>query len=186
MALVGIVLAGGASRRMGRPKATLEVDGVPLVARVIAALRAAGIDDVVVVGGDPTELERAGVAPHPDDHPGQGPVGGILTALDAFDGDLLVAACDLPDLDADAVRSVVASGEGDVDLAVATSAGHHVVLLRVNRSGRDAVERAFSAGERSLRAIIEACVTTTVEIPMPSALDLDTPGDVEARRSSSR
>ena len=95
---------------MGRPKATLDIDGVPLVVRVIGALRAAGLDQVHVIGGDPAELAAAGVTPHPDDDPGAGPLGGILSALVRFDGDLVVAACDLPDLDEPAVRAVVEAG----------------------------------------------------------------------------
>ena len=48
--LVGVVLTGGASRRMGRTKALVEIDGVPMAARVAAALAGAGCESVVLLG----------------------------------------------------------------------------------------------------------------------------------------
>ncbi|WP_434127450.1 molybdenum cofactor guanylyltransferase, partial [Enterococcus faecium] len=48
----GAVLTGGDSRRMGTDKALIEVDGGPLARRVANALRAAGADPVIAVGGD--------------------------------------------------------------------------------------------------------------------------------------
>ena len=75
---VGAVLlaAGAASRIGGRPKCLLELDGVPLVMRQVAALAGAGVDDVVVVSGHYAALVEAAVAlaaitlvrnPSPDD-----------------------------------------------------------------------------------------------------------------------
>lgn len=47
--IAGIVLAGGRSERMGRPKALLEIEGVTFLERAVRALRAAGCAEVVVV-----------------------------------------------------------------------------------------------------------------------------------------
>ena len=49
--VAAIVLAGGASRRMGRAKAGLVHEGRTFLAHVLGALRGAGIDDVIVVSG---------------------------------------------------------------------------------------------------------------------------------------
>ncbi|MCI0686045.1 MAG: NTP transferase domain-containing protein, partial [Sporichthyaceae bacterium] len=49
--VAGLLLAAGAGRRLGRPKALVELDGVPLVVRGVRLLRAGGCDPVVVVEG---------------------------------------------------------------------------------------------------------------------------------------
>jgi molybdenum cofactor cytidylyltransferase len=47
----GIVLAAGLSRRLGRPKQLLELDGRPLVAHVVARAASSSLDEVLVVTG---------------------------------------------------------------------------------------------------------------------------------------
>jgi molybdopterin-guanine dinucleotide biosynthesis protein A len=66
---------------MGRDKAFVVVDGEPMVVRVARALQGAGAAEVVAVGGDEAGLSAVGLAHLPDDHPGEGPLGGVLTAL---------------------------------------------------------------------------------------------------------
>ena len=51
--IAGIVLAAGRSRRMGRPKAFLQLGGRSFLERTVAALRDGGCDPVVVVAGPP-------------------------------------------------------------------------------------------------------------------------------------
>jgi CTP:molybdopterin cytidylyltransferase MocA len=60
--IFGIVLAGGASRRMGRPKASLLIDGETFLQRAVNTLAAGGCDDVVVVL-NPDEPETAEQVP---------------------------------------------------------------------------------------------------------------------------
>ena len=90
---VGVVLAGGESRRMGRDKALLTVNGETLPAH--AARRLGEVCAEVAVAD-----RGRGSLPHlPSlpDGPGQGPAAGILGAALAYPGrSLLVLACDLP------------------------------------------------------------------------------------------
>ncbi len=53
--IAAIVPAAGKSTRMGRPKLPLEIQGVPLIVRVIRALSGGGVDRVVVVVAPPTQ-----------------------------------------------------------------------------------------------------------------------------------
>lgn len=76
------VLAGGASRRFGRDKALVEFDGEPLIARLCRILQAANAENVRVIG-DTEKYAHLGVECLPDRWPGEGPLGGIITALRA-------------------------------------------------------------------------------------------------------
>lgn len=60
--VVGIVLAAGASSRMGRPKALLPIGGDTFVTRVCRTLLDGGVDDLVVVAGAEHEAVAAAVA----------------------------------------------------------------------------------------------------------------------------
>ena len=91
--ILGVVLAGGQSRRMGTDKALLELDGVSLVERAGRRLAAICSQVVLADGGRGAIDGLQSVA----DGPGQGPVAGILGAAAAFpDAALLILACDLP------------------------------------------------------------------------------------------
>src|SRR5450755_741708 len=57
-----IILAAGASRRMGRNKMLLELEGVPLVRRAVACALAAGLSPVVVVVGHEADPVRSALA----------------------------------------------------------------------------------------------------------------------------
>jgi molybdenum cofactor cytidylyltransferase len=62
MMVVGIILAAGASSRMGRPKALLPIGEDTFVTRVCRTLLAAGVDDLVVVAGADRDAVAAAVA----------------------------------------------------------------------------------------------------------------------------
>lgn len=82
----GFILAGGESRRMGRDKAALEWGNGFLLDHMVQLLSTVA-GRVRVVGRE--EL--------PDRIPGKGPLGGILTALEATDTEEnLIVAVDLP------------------------------------------------------------------------------------------
>jgi molybdenum cofactor guanylyltransferase len=92
-----VVLAGGASRRMGRDKLLLEVGGVPLLRRAYEAL-SARCAEIVVVGGGGATVPLEGVRRVPDERPGaRGPLAGMEAGL-ASSGNRLVfaAAGDMP------------------------------------------------------------------------------------------
>jgi molybdenum cofactor guanylyltransferase len=174
------VLTGGSSRRMGTDKALLEVDGTALAVRVAGALRAAGADPVVAIGGDLDGLGRLGLTAVADGHPGEGPLGGILTALSVTDEDVVVVlACDLPAVDADAIRAV-ALALGDADVAAPWHGGRFELLhAAYARRGEPTLRAAFEAGERAPhRAVAELTVVGVADLPAAALTDADTPDDL--------
>ncbi|MBK9970940.1 MAG: NTP transferase domain-containing protein [Acidimicrobiaceae bacterium] len=68
---------------MGRDKALVPVHGAPMVMHVVSALRSAGCDPVQAIGGDAPALAALGLDVVGDGHPGEGPLGGVITALAA-------------------------------------------------------------------------------------------------------
>jgi glutamate dehydrogenase (NADP+)/cyclic pyranopterin phosphate synthase/molybdopterin-guanine dinucleotide biosynthesis protein A len=91
----GGVLVGGRSRRMGRPKAAIEIGGRTLLARAVEAL--ARVGEVTLLGGS-GGLADVGVLTRLSDAAGvEGPLAGMLAALRwAPDSTWVIAACDLP------------------------------------------------------------------------------------------
>lgn len=186
MTVAGFVLAGGASRRMGRDKAFVTVGGAPMVARAVEAVRAAGsVDFVAVVGGDRPELERIGLPVVADEWPGEGPVGAVLTALDALGSHhahAAVLACDL-----------LHPSPGQIDLLVERHRAHrgHGATVPVvdgrrqwlhavwSRAVGDAIRARFDRGGRSFGRCVPAELVHDVEFAAHAAFaDADRPGDL--------
>ncbi|MFA9432200.1 formate dehydrogenase accessory sulfurtransferase FdhD [Egicoccus sp. AB-alg2] len=194
VACTAAVLAGGASRRMGRDKRFVPVAGQPLLARAVAAV-AEVTDDVVVVVAEPGPLPA--LPGHPrtvrDTHPGAGPLGALVTALDDDAEELvLVVAGDHPAL-APAVLSMLLERLAPADhldaVLLGDDAGEAQPLVGAyRRRAAGPLRQAFAAGERRARAV---CDHLDVEVVPPAAWrpldpagdtlrDLDTPADVSA------
>lgn len=120
--VAGFILAGGASRRMGRDKALLEVGGVSLAERAVRLLEPL-VQSVTLIG--PRErfaaVRRAVV---PDDEPGLGPLGGIVTVLRITQCDWnLVVGCDMPYLTVPWLEFLIAQAQdGSADAVIPVSA----------------------------------------------------------------
>ena len=178
------MLTGGASTRMGTDKALLEVGGASMAARVVDALLAAGASDAFCVGGDLVGLRALGLTAIPDDHPGEGPLGGIITALGAAAADVvLVAPCDLVAPDATVLAAIV-DALGGALVALPVVDGNRQPL---NAAFRTAVltelRAAFEAGARSVRRTL-AELDGVVEVPVAAGplADADAPEDLPTDR----
>src|SRR5580765_4688037 len=97
MNLSAVILAGGESRRMGKDKGWLEVDGQPLLARALSTLRDSGINEILISGRAGIDYSSLHYPVLLDLEPGCGPLSGIERALEAARAPLLlVLAVDLP------------------------------------------------------------------------------------------
>ncbi len=167
---------------MGRTKAIVDVDGAPMASRVAAALRAGGCRDVVLIGGDVDELKPLGMAVVADLHPGEGPLGGILTALHHFRAasHVVVAACDLPMLDGATVAALIdeVNAQPSAAAVVARTDRIEPTLAVWNADARETVQREFDAGERAVLAVLDVVDSVVVTVAPTALLNVNRPGDV--------
>jgi nicotine blue oxidoreductase len=180
-----IVLAAGASSRMGRPKALIEVGGQPAVERVVATLRDGGAGEIVVVIGRHADEIRAGadlrgvrVVDNPDWARGRtSSVQRGLAALPPGTEWTLLALVDMPLVRADTVRALLAAPRDDADALVPVHDGRrgHPIALR-----RTLFARIAALGpDTPLHDVIRAARRAEVPVDDPGVLvDFDEPGDV--------
>lgn len=173
---------------MGQPKALVPVDGSPMGRRAADALVAAGADPVVLVGGDPAWADALSLTGLPDRWPGQGPVGGIATALLAAPGGVdavVVVACDQPWLEPpDLVRLVatlVADPALDVVVGRTTDQFPQPFPSAWRASAGQGLAGLVDAGHRRLLGILDELTVGTVTLDPASMLDVDEPGDLPHR-----
>jgi molybdenum cofactor cytidylyltransferase/nicotine blue oxidoreductase len=189
--VAGLLLAAGAGRRMGRPKALLrDRVGVSFLDRGVASLREGGCGTVTVVLGAQADEARALLTPSAaaaltvvvaaDWHEGMGAsLRAGLAALQGATADaVLVTLVDLPDVGGDVVRRVVAAGAG-ADALVRASydgrPGHPVLLGRGHWAGIAAVAR----GDQGAREYFRAHPPMPCECgDLASGRDVDRPEDL--------
>lgn len=114
--ITGAVLAGGESRRMGRPKAILPLwDGDAMVTHVIRALTAV-CGSVVSVGGPPPDF--GGVRHLPDPVRGRGPLAAMETLLlSQLAPAYLIVACDQPLITPELLRLLLPNDPSEAQAA---------------------------------------------------------------------
>ena len=139
---------------MGRDKARLPFRGATLAQSVARAVAAAAGSAVLV--GSPESCGGLGFPGLPDLYPGEGPLGGILSALQNTRADWnLVVACDMPELSAGFLRRLLeAAGATGADVLLpAGPSGRPEPLCAVyHRRCRQALGAAFASGIRQVTA----------------------------------
>jgi molybdopterin-guanine dinucleotide biosynthesis protein A len=145
----GFVLTGGQSRRMGRDKALLPIEGSggpsSLVERTAAHVRAAA--GSVTLIGMPERYASLGLPVAADITPGVGPIGGLCTALDITRAEWnLVVACDMPGVNEAFFRSLIdaACASNALCLVPETASGLHPLCAVYHRRARVVVASAIS------------------------------------------
>jgi molybdopterin-guanine dinucleotide biosynthesis protein A len=183
--IVGAVLCGGRSTRMGTDKAVVAVDGVPMARRVAEALQAGGCDVVAAVGGDRAALEAIGLDVVDDPRQGEGPVAGVLAALQRWpEADaVVVVACDLPYLTGATVAALHgALGERrDVLAAIGHTDRLQPLCVAWRPAASPTVATALASGERRLHAVLAELPTTEVSVNRQDVTNVNLPEDLPTR-----
>lgn len=150
-AVGGIVLCGGKSSRMGRPKAWLPFGQEVMLQRVVRILSGV-VSPIVVVAAKGQDLPElpAGVEIARDEHEALGPLAGLAAGLEALQGRVEFAyasSCDVPLLDPAFVARIIAAVD-DHDLVIPRDGEHHHPLAAVYRTTLAATVRELIATNR--------------------------------------
>ncbi len=123
----GVILAGGKSSRYGKNKALVNIDGIPLIRRVLRVIEPL-FSSVVLITNTPDTYSFLKLPMFEDKIKGLGPLGGIYTGLQIISDDAgFFVACDMPFLNSDLIR-YLASVREDFDVVVPTFSGKFEAL----------------------------------------------------------
>jgi molybdopterin-guanine dinucleotide biosynthesis protein A len=159
----GILLAGGASRRFGRPKIVEPVDGSPLFHRPLRALLDSCDDIVIVVAPDapepplPDGAERVSFARDPVAY--EGPLAGTRVGLERVHAEYAVlVAADMPGVRSELLSLMAERATGTGRNAIALRDGNGTrplpAVLRIEPA-LTLARSLLETGERRLRALVE-------------------------------
>ena len=188
--VAGVVLAAGASSRMGVPKPFLQVGGETLLRRSVRIALEAGLDPVVVVAGAEAErarreLERLRCVVAVNPRPARGKASSLaagLAALPADAGAALVVLPDMPHVTAAMIAALVARWrETGAPLVLSDYAG--TVAPPVLFARRLFEELAAESGENPGKAVVarHRAEAAAVGWPVAALADIDTPADLVPR-----
>ncbi len=167
---------------MGRDKALLPVDGTAMAIRVADALRASGCEPVVAVGGDSGALNELGLATITDRWPGQGPLGGVITALEHFASHdaVVVVACDLPQLTSATVTALISALEASdgANVAMALTDRQQPLCAVWQRSAAAPLAVVFADGGRRLLDAITDLHVIEVSVAAQELINVNTVNDL--------
>lgn len=174
-----VVLVGGRSSRFGRDKLRERLaDGGMLVERPIAALREVFGPRVKVVGACHPEVAAAADGVIEDLHPGQGPMGGIVSALAAWGGPVFVLAGDMPGVTAEDVRAVAEAAEGGAWAVLASCGTVHPCFGVYGPGARPTLEALLAEGRGRLTGALPAARVVLVGRPAAACGNVNTPGEL--------
>ncbi|GAA3386620.1 nucleotidyltransferase family protein [Cryptosporangium minutisporangium] len=179
--VVGIVLAAGAGRRFGRPKALVEYRGDRLVDRAVRLLRDGGCNRVLVVAGAaPLSVDDATVVDNPGWAEGMGSsvrVGLTAAGKAGTAGAAVLVPVDTPFLGADAVRRLISAYRGGATVVTATYGGKrgHPVLLGAEHWAAVAATAVGDVGARAFLAANRGLITPVACDDTGRPDDVDTP-----------
>jgi len=189
---IGVLLAGGRSRRFGGDKRHTLLGGLTLAERAASVLSVVADPVVVSVGsGDVEGLE--GIVRVVDERPDEGPLSGVLAGLryglDRGHDGALVLAVDLPRVTGAHLGSLLAQLSSDADIVAAASSSDQrgqPLCGWYSTELVEPVERYLREGGRKVADFVAAQATRWVQFDPRVLTNVNTPEDLFALEAESR
>jgi molybdopterin-guanine dinucleotide biosynthesis protein A len=171
---------------MGRDKAWVEDGGVPLIARAISTVRAAGAEEIFISGRAGVDYSKFQLPVLQDLEPGFGPLGGIERGLrQSASPLLLVLAVDLPRMTGECLRSLVGRCSTVTGAVPKLQGGLEPLAAIYPRRCHEIASGFLARARRSARDFAEAChrerAVHFVPVPAANAIcfsNWNSPGDL--------
>ena len=170
-----IILAGGGSGRMDADKSMLPIKGKPMVEHICEQL-CDSFEQTLVSANEVDKLAFLGFEVIPDKIPGQGPLMGIASALEASANELnFVTACDIPHIDLTYVRRMLAEAEG-ADIVIPTTGDerYEPLFAVYRKSTLKAINEVLSSGGRKISDVFARCRVKYIEMEALGFTNLNT------------
>ncbi|HEX9746410.1 MAG TPA: molybdenum cofactor guanylyltransferase [bacterium] len=178
-----VILAGGKSRRLGSPKALIEIHGRPLLSKIAAKLLAAGIPKIFLSTNEPEAYREFELECVEDEFKGKGPLAGIHAALKRTESyTLFFISCDLPNITIDAIEIMLKAADSEPKKVVYASTpkkSHHLFGI-INRSVLTELTEALENDKLSVQDFFESTASRAVRFDDEDLfLNINTREDLE-------
>ena len=162
--VTALVLCGGKSKRMGRPKAFLPYNGTTMVSHILSVITDM-FADTFVVANEPELYEDLDVDVVKDILPYRGPLGGILSGLLVSQhSHAFVIACDMPLIDSKIIRELVRQRHEHDVVVAAHDDGIEPLLGVYSKNCIKPLEESLFNGDLSLKDFLSGLNSATFEI----------------------
>ncbi|MBZ0190017.1 MAG: molybdenum cofactor guanylyltransferase [Candidatus Obscuribacterales bacterium] len=181
--MTALILCGGRSRRMGRPKAFLPYEGSTVISHILDTVSSL-FAEVLLISNEPESYEDLGVDVVKDILPYRGPMGGILSGLlVAGHEHVFVIACDMPLVDRALILELVKRRHEHDVVVVSHCLGVEPLLGVYSKNCIKPLEESLFSGSLSVKDLLFDLTTDTVRLDgekgeeLPPFFNINTPQD---------
>jgi molybdopterin-guanine dinucleotide biosynthesis protein A len=175
-----IIMAGGDSCRMGIDKSMLLIKDQPIIKHICDQLRGT-FSQILISTDDVEKYAFLGFDCIPDKMPGQGPLMGIASALEASANELnLVVACDIPHIDIRFVRKMLTEAQA-ADMVIPTTGNekYEPLFAVYRKSSLEAINEVLSSGARKISDAFAQCKVRYIKLKTEQLTNLNTMAEYE-------
>lgn len=179
--VTALLLCGGRSKRMGRPKAFLPFEGTTMISHILGNITGL-FREILLVSNEPEDFEDLGVDVVKDILPYRGPMGGILSGLlvsrykHAF-----VIACDMPLVEESLILSLAKMRHDSDVVVVSHDKGVEPLLGVYSKNCIKPLEESLFSGTLSIKELLGDLACSTHRVPegsdFPTYFNVNTPKD---------